>query len=195
MLHEGPVRTPAALADIQSATTAMGFDMFSDSRTGSLLRTLAASKPNGALLELGTGTGIATVWLLEGMDSRSTLLTVDNDDQVVAVAQKHLGDDPRVIFTVLDGGEYLQQLSARGLTFDLVFADTWPGKYTHLEETLELLRVGGIYIVDDMLPQSNWPDDHPPKVRRLIERLTTRSDLHVTRLNWSTGIIIAAKVT
>jgi len=183
------------LADIQSATTAMGFDMFSDSRTGSLLRTLAASKPNGALLELGTGTGIATVWLLEGMDSRSTLLTVDNDDQVVAVAQKHLGDDPRVIFTVLDGGEYLQQLSARGLTFDLVFADTWPGKYTHLEETLELLRVGGIYIVDDMLPQSNWPDDHPPKVRRLIERLTTRSDLHVTRLNWSTGIIIAAKVT
>jgi len=44
-----------------------------------MLRTLAASKPGGRFLELGTGTGIATAWLLEGMDERSTLISIDND--------------------------------------------------------------------------------------------------------------------
>jgi hypothetical protein len=53
---------------------------------------------------------------------------------------------------------------------------------------------GGMYIVDDKLPQPNWPDDHPPKVARLIDSLTSRTDLLVTMLDWSTGIIIATKL-
>jgi hypothetical protein len=39
--------------------------------TGLFLRTLAASKPAGRFLELGTGTGVATAWLLDGMDHAS----------------------------------------------------------------------------------------------------------------------------
>jgi predicted O-methyltransferase YrrM len=33
-----------------------------------MLRMLAASKPGGRFLELGTGTGIATAWLLKKID-------------------------------------------------------------------------------------------------------------------------------
>jgi predicted O-methyltransferase YrrM len=36
----------------------VGFTMASDAWTGALLRTLAAAKPGGSLLELGTGTGL-----------------------------------------------------------------------------------------------------------------------------------------
>jgi len=36
----------------------LGFTMGSEPRTGALLRTLAASKPGGRFLELGTGTGV-----------------------------------------------------------------------------------------------------------------------------------------
>ena len=49
---------PEALSKIRRATEAAGFRMASDGLTGSLLRSLAASKPKGALLELGTGTGM-----------------------------------------------------------------------------------------------------------------------------------------
>lgn len=170
-----------------------GFTMASDIPTGALLRTLAASKPAGAFLELGTGTGLATAWLLDGMDDRSTLLSMDNDEGVVSVARRHLGHDPRLTLMVQDGSAFLAALALEGRRFDFVFADTWPGKYTDLDEALSLVKVGGLYVIDDMLPQPNWPEDHPPKVAALVRRLGAHPDFQVTALNWSTGLMIAAR--
>jgi predicted O-methyltransferase YrrM len=185
---------PSSLAEIDRETKAVGFTMASDAWTGALLRTLAATKPGGSLLELGTGTGLATAWLLDGMDAESRLLSVDNDESVVSIARHNLAADRRVTFAVADGGAYLATLVAEHRGFDLVFADSWPGKYTHLDEALALVKPGGLYVVDDMLPQPNWPADHPANVARLIEVLAARPDLHMSTLNWSTGIIVAAKV-
>jgi predicted O-methyltransferase YrrM len=64
----------------------------------------------------------------------------------------------------------MQTLTAEGRLFDLVFADTWPGKYTNLTEALGLVAVGGLYVIDDMLPQPNWPEGHPAKVTTLVDR-------------------------
>ena len=169
----------------------MGFKMASDYQTGSLLRSLVSTKPAGNILELETGTGLSTCWLLEGMDSNSTLMTVDNDPRVVEVAKKHLSDDTRVGFHVADGSKILKEL--KGRRFDLIFADTWPGKYWDLDGAIDLLERGGIYIIDDMLPQPNWPSDHPPKVEKLIHELESRDDLFITKLNWSTGIIVVTR--
>src|ERR1043165_7759229 len=130
------VQPPAALAGIEARTHAIGFDMASEPRTGALLRALAASKPGGILLELGTGTGVATAWLLAGMDAHSRLIPAEQDQEPAALAQAHLGEDPRVTFYVEDAGAVLGRLA--GERFDLIFADSWAGKYTHLEETLGL---------------------------------------------------------
>jgi hypothetical protein len=62
---------PTALEAILRETANVGFSMPSEPQTGSFLRTLAASKPAGRFLELGTGTGVATAWLLAGMDHAS----------------------------------------------------------------------------------------------------------------------------
>jgi predicted O-methyltransferase YrrM len=70
---------PHALAAIQSDTDEIGFQLASERKTGSLLRVLAASKPGGRFLELGTGTGVGTAWLLAGMDRGSRLVSVDTD--------------------------------------------------------------------------------------------------------------------
>jgi predicted O-methyltransferase YrrM len=185
---------PAALAAIERETQAIGFTMASDLWTGSLLRTLAATRPRGSFLEMGTGTGLATAWLLDGMDAASSLLTVDNDESLVAIARRHLGGDRRVTFAVEDGAARLDALRGEGRAFDLVFADTWAGKYTHLEDALALVKIGGLYVVDDMRPQPNWPADHPAKVAQLIETLASRRDLRTTMLDWSTGIIVAARI-
>ena len=99
--------------------------MVSEPLVGALLRTLAVSKPSGRFLELGTGTGVSTAWILSGMDLQSTLLTVDNDAELVAIAQEQLGKDSRVEFHVEDGGAFIEKLSNSKKLFDMVFADTW----------------------------------------------------------------------
>ena len=155
------------------------------------MRVLAASKPGGRLLELGTGTGVGTAWLLAGMDSASRLDSVDNNADVVAVARRHLGRDPRVTFHIADGAEFLAQ--APPGQFDVVYADAWPGKFSHLDEALSLLRVGGIYLVDDLLPQSNWPADHAPKVPVLIKNIEDRPGFAVVKLAWASGLLILVR--
>jgi predicted O-methyltransferase YrrM len=80
------------------------------------------------------------------------------------------------------------------MRFDLIFADAMPGKYHDLEHALALLKIGGLYVIDDMLPQPNWPDNHAPRVAALIETLESRRDLRLAKLRWSTGIVLAARI-
>jgi len=191
MIDTDNVQFPKVVKEIERKTRAIDFAMASDILTGSLLRTLATTKPSGNFLELGTGTGLSTTWILAGMDYSSRLITVDNNEKVVSIARQCLGDDPRVTFHVADGAAFIESLA--GQAFDFIFADTWPGKFHHLEETLQLLKVGGLYIIDDMLPQSSWPEDHAPKVPKLISTLEQRRDLNITKMNWSTGLVVAVK--
>lgn len=183
---------PPVLERIQADTEAMGFLMGSGLQVGALLCTLAAAKPGASVLELGTGTGLATAWLLAGMDAAARMVSVENDATVAAVAQRHLADDRRVHFVIADAGAFL--VTAAPQSVDLIFADTWAGKYTHLEETLRLLRLGGLYVIDDMLPQPNWPEGHAVKVAKLIDELAQRTDLVLTKLSWASGVIVATKI-
>ncbi|MGC1218258.1 MAG: class I SAM-dependent methyltransferase [Phormidesmis sp.] len=185
------LRRPSRIDAILRSTRDAGFSMASEPLACSILRTLAASKLGGRLLEIGSGTGLSTAWLLDGMDDSSTLLTVDNDPHVLSILNNHLGHDSRLTVACRDGDDFLRSLS--GKSFDLVFADTWSGKYQMLDEALNLVAPGGIYVVDDMLPQSNWPDGHAVKVEALIANLESRTGFHVTKLSWASGIIIATK--
>ncbi len=182
---------PSAYRRIDEATKLSGFTMSSDLLTCSLLRTLAASKPAGKFLELGTGTGLSTSWILDGMDSYSTLTSIDNDPSFLEIARSLLSKDKRLSLVCSDGGEWV--VKNRDEKYDYIFADTWHGKYLLLDEVLSMLNKGGIYIIDDMLPQPNWPDGHHEKALNLVNVLEKRTDLMLTKQVWSTGIIVAVK--
>jgi predicted O-methyltransferase YrrM len=182
---------PSAYGSIKKATEALGFLQMSEISTCSLLKTLAASKPTGEFLELGTGTGLATAWILDGMDEESTLISLDNDETLLNVAKENLGIDRRLKLICTDGNEWIKNNAK--MKFSFIFADTWPGKYMMLEETLGMLAPGGFYIIDDMLPQSNWPDGHAEKVANLLSILDNREDLAVTKMGWASGIVLVVK--
>ena len=182
---------PTALPAILDRTEALAFPMPSEPRTGAMLRVLAASKPGGRLLELGTGTGLCTAWLLDGMDQAARLTSVDVDPDVQAVAREYLGSDSRVEIVTADAAEFLRR--QEGETFDLIFADAMLGKYELLDEALALLRPGGLYVIDDMLPQENWPENHAPRVPRLIADLAGRTDFRIVSLAWSSGLVVVAR--
>ena len=183
---------PDAYYTIDAATKASGFTMASDIYTCSLLKTLAASKPGGRFLELGTGTGLSTSWILAGMDANATLVSIDNEAGFLDIAREHLGADPRLTLVHTDGEDWVQ--GHRNEKYDYIFADTWHGKYLLLDEVLDMLNPGAFYIIDDMLPQPNWPDGHDQKALRLIDDLDRRTDLSVTKQIWATGIILAVRV-
>jgi predicted O-methyltransferase YrrM len=182
---------PKKYQSILQATEALDFKMSSDVHTCSLLRTLAVSKPSARFLELGTGTGLSTSWILDGMSADSTLTSIDNDSKCMEVATRFLGDDPRLDLVTADGEAWV--LSNMHRKFDYIFADTWHGKYLLLDEVLAMLKTGGLYIIDDMIPQPNWPDGHHQKVTNLLTYLDTRDDLVLTRQIWATGIVIVVK--
>lgn len=184
---------PPRLSNILSQTSEVQFNMASEPRVGSLLRTLAASKPGGNLLELGTGTGVATAWLLEGMDAAATLTSVDTDPAVQQIARVILGADRRLTLVTSDGLAWLR--TQPPASFDLVFADAMPGKYEGLDEALAAVKPGGFYVIDDMLPQPNWPDGHAAKVPVLIDRLAARSDFRIVPLVWASGVVVAVRTS
>jgi predicted O-methyltransferase YrrM len=191
MIEEVIQTRPSAYDSIKKATEALGFLQMSEISTCTLLKTLAASKPGSKFLELGTGTGLATAWILDGMDEDSTLMSLDNDETLLSIAKENLGVDKRLTLMCTDGGEWIKKNSRQKFSF--IFADTWPGKYTHLDETLDMLEQGGLYIIDDMLPQANWPDGHADKVANLLSTLDNREDLTLTKMGWASGIVIVVK--
>ena len=170
-MDDTPARTPLALGNIMTDSAALGFAMSCDARTGSLLATLAACKPGGRLLELGTGTGAGSAWLLDGMSWDATLTTVEIDPALQGVARLHLGGDPRVRFEIDDAHTWL--CSYDGEPFDLVFVDCRPGTFHGLVTLVGLLRVGGLYVTDDL-----------PEVARL----------RAVTMAWSSGLVVGARI-
>ena len=156
-MQEQITNIPSQYEAITALSRQLDFNMASDIYTGSLLKTLVASKPGGRILELGTGSGLATSWIVSGLDKDAVLITVENNAMLLSVAQKNL-NDARIDFVLEDGYKWLKEY--RGEKFDLIFADAMPGKYDLFEEAFSLLKTGGFYIIDDMLPQPNWPEGH-----------------------------------
>jgi predicted O-methyltransferase YrrM len=192
MLYRDIQNKPKIHSKIEAKSAEIGFSMPSDLYIGALLKTLIASKPAGNFLELGTGIGLSLSWMVDGMDDNATLTSVDNDPKLIQIADDFFGDDERVNLILEDGGKWIENYD--GPQFDLIFADAWPGKYSHLDEVFSLLKVGGIYIIDDMSEQPNWPEGHAEKATLLIEILEKRTDFHLVKMNWSTGVILMTKI-
>ncbi|MBT2163031.1 O-methyltransferase [Zobellia barbeyronii] len=182
---------PKIHQQIEQKSAEIGFTMPSDVYIGTLLKTLMASKPKGKFLELGTGIGLSLSWMVDGMDAESELISVDNDPKLIAIVKDYFESDKRVKLFCEDGSEWIKNYS--GEKFDLIFADAWPGKYSEIDEVLDFVKVGGFYVIDDMTAQPNWPEGHEDNVTRLVAYLEKRSDFTLTKLNWSTGLIIAVK--
>ncbi len=191
MTDEITQNIPQTYFEIDKATKDCGFTMSSEIKTCSLLRTLAASKPSSKFLELGTGTGLSTAWILDGMDKDSTIVSFDNDESLLKIAHTFLGNDCRLNLVKSDGEDWVK--ANVGHKFDYIFADTWHGKYLLLDEVLAMLNKGGFYIIDDMLPQPNWPDGHHQKATDLVQYLEKREDLLLVKQEWASGIIVAVK--
>lgn len=88
----------------------------------------------------------------------------------------------------MDGAAFLTE--AMPATYVLIYTDTWPGEFSHLDATLASLRPGALHVIDDLLPQPTWPEVQAAKVPALIESIEARKGLATVRLAWSSGLMI-----
>ncbi len=124
---------------------------------GAALRLLAAALAARSVVEIGTGTGVSGLWLLDGMPSDGILTTIDVEPEHQRAAKEAFteagipGNRTRVI-----GGRALDVLPR--LTdgaYDLVFCDAAKLEYEeYLDQALRLLRPGGAVAFDNAL----WKD-------------------------------------
>ena len=183
------VAIPPLAAKAQRVADRAEFRQSSTSETGALLRALAASKPGGLLLEVGSGTGVGAGWLLDGMDSASRLVSLERHPTMANVAKTLLADDDRVTVINADAVDWLE--SYDGPPFDLAFVDTTVIKFHRRDLLLRHLADGALFIADDLLPQEKWAQDHWPRVERFRREILQEPTLFPALVDWASGLVVA----
>jgi demethylmenaquinone methyltransferase/2-methoxy-6-polyprenyl-1,4-benzoquinol methylase len=180
---------PDVVADAARLAERNGFYLSVSPLVGRFLAVLAATvPPNGRILELGTGAGVGTAWLLSGLGDRT-------DVEVVTVELQRVKTLPRWPGWVRAvEGDAVALLPTLG-TFDLVFADATGGKWEGVELTIAALAPRGMLVFDDMLPQTWWSDTHRERTKAAADAVTSHPHLVSVDLPVPGGVLFAVRHT
>jgi predicted O-methyltransferase YrrM len=157
---ESYVAEDYVLADARARSTEIGVDPV-DTGTGAALRLLTAAAGARAVVEVGTGVGVSSVWLLRGMRPDGVLTTIDLEPEhqrQARLAFREGGFTPSR--TRLIAGRALDVLPrlADG-AYDMVFVDGDRAEYPqYVAEAYRLLRPGGVVAVAGALGGGRVPD-------------------------------------
>jgi predicted O-methyltransferase YrrM len=167
--------------------------------TGGLLETLAAATQAKRAVEVGTAIGVSTLHLSRG-GAHVTSFEVDPERH--AAAREYLrrgGFEPDL--RLQDATEGLAALEPG--SFDLAFIDGPKAGYeTHLEQAVQLLRPGGLLLVDNVLmgggaatgePTNQWGADSVALIRAFNEGISRRGDLRATFLAVGDGVAMGVR--
>lgn len=179
------------LTALQRATD-FGFTLSSELGVGKLLAVLSASvKRGGRILEIGTGVGVGTAWIVAGLQDRQDVevITIELDTSTADIAKQY--EWPH--FVSISMGNVLDMYSDLG-TFDLIFADAQGGKWVGLEQTISALKPGGMLLVDDMTP-AQWGSEHHEMQTQIVRKtLLSHPELISCEMPVASGIILSSKL-
>ncbi len=126
--------------------------MLSGPLQGAALKMLVALSGARRVVEVGTFTGYATLWMAEGLPPDGKIYTIEADAAHAAFAQRYFDQSPLNyrIFPLL--GRALEVLQSLEGPFDLAFIDADKGGYeAYYEELLPKMRLGGLIVADNVL--------------------------------------------
>ena len=196
--------TPELLAARHRAVTsaaAFGTPRPVEPAVGATLAVLAAGGNARSVVSIGSGGGVAGLWLLQGMRPDGVLTSLDGDPAELRAARRAFTEAgiasgrTRLIFGT--SGEVLPRLSPGA--YDLVFCDGPPLEYSaQLTGLLGLIRPGGSLVCHGLLADGGIADrsarDPQSVAWREIAR-TVREDetLACAVLPIGAGLLIATK--
>ena len=160
---------------------------------GALLRFLASTIDASNVVEIGTGTGVSGLWLLRGMNSAGVLTSIDSDAERQRAAKE-------IFSTAAIASNKIRLIAGRAIevvdkltsnAYDLMFINGDKLEYeTLFDQSLRLLRPGGILIFHNVLSDSNAADDLA--VIKVSEKIKDDSRLVSVMIPSGSGIIAAS---
>jgi predicted O-methyltransferase YrrM len=168
---------------------------------GATLAVLAAGVEARSVVSIGSGGGLAGLWLLRGMRKDGVLTALDGDPEQLRAARIAFADAgvapsrARLIFGT--PAEVLPRLSPGA--YDMVVCDGPPREYSeHLPALLDLVRVGGTLICRGLLAAGRVADrtarDPQTVAWRDVARAVREDESLLSAvLPIGTGLLVASK--
>lgn len=179
--QQAAVLAPLVEAAVELAR-ATGFELSCMPEQGELLRVLARGVGAGTIGETGTGCGVGLAWLASGAHPGARLVSVERDPDRAAGAARVFHGHPAV--QVLQG----QWADLRAFApFDLLVLDGG-GQGKGAEPPLdpaEWLRPGGVLVLDDFSPLTEWPPTFGGQVDEARLWWLDHPQLRATQINVS----------
>lgn len=171
--------------------------------TGVFLQQLAHLLSAQSVVEVGTGSGVGSLYLLRGMINSGTLTSIDDEIEHTRIAKMAFYEDEieaarfRLITNpVMD---VLSKLTDRA--YDLVILRHDPIDLTYtIDEAHRILRSGGVLVIDSFFGGGKVPDpaQRDPKTIALREAgkriKTNRDHWQSSLLPIGDGLLIATKL-
>jgi len=170
---------------------------------GAALAMIAAASGAKAVVEIGTGAGVGSIWLLRGMRPDGVLTTIDVEPEHHRAARE----------TYTEAGvpsNRVRLISGRALdvlprltdgAYDLVFCDADKQEYPgYLEQAIRLLRPGGVVAFDnalwhDRVADPTQRDEDTTAIRELGRAVREDERLTSAMLCAGDGLLVAVKTT
>lgn len=168
---------------------------------GCALRLIAAAAAARTVVEVGTGAGVGSLYLLRGMSPDGVLTTIDVEPEHHRAARETLAEEGVASNRVrLISGRALDVLPR--LTdgaYDLVFCDADKNEYgDYLAQALRLLRPGGTVAFDnalwhDRVADPTQRDESTTAIRELGRTVRDDDRLVSALLPSGDGLLVAVK--
>jgi caffeoyl-CoA O-methyltransferase len=172
--------------------------MLSGRTEGQLLRLLVKSLSARRVLEVGTFTGYSALMMASALPKDGELVTLEVDRFAERVARRYFGQSEDGGKIQLLMGPALETLSSLAPPFDLAFVDADKENYPrYYEKVVDLVRPGGLIVVDNVLWSGKVLDPRGDEEARAIHALNerVRSDPRVEHvlLTVRDGVLLVRK--
>jgi predicted O-methyltransferase YrrM len=170
---------------------------------GAYLRQLAHQIKAQSVVEVGTGSGVGSLWLLEGMLSSGTLTSIDDEMEHTSIAKIALleAEIAQTRFRLITNSvmDVMTKLTDRA--YDLVVFRHNPEDLSFaISEAHRILRSGGVFVIDNFFGGGKVPDpaQRDPKtiaLRDAGKSIKSDTDSWVTSLApIGDGLLLATKL-
>jgi predicted O-methyltransferase YrrM len=168
---------------------------------GAALRLVAAMVGARSVVEIGTGAGVGSIWLLRGMRPDGVLTTIDVEPEHHRAARETFTEAgiPTNRVRLISGRalEVLPRLTDGA--YDVVFCDGDKNEYAgYLEQAMRLLRPGGVVVFDnalwhDRVADPTQRDEATTAIRELGKAVREDERLVSAMLAAGDGLLVAVK--
>lgn len=160
---------------------------------GALLKFLASTIDASNVVEIGTGTGVSGLWLFRGMNSAGVLTSIDSDQERQRAAKEIFSDAGIATNKIrLIAGRAIEVVGKlTDNAYDLMFINGDKLEFeTLFEQSLRLLRPGGLLVFHNVLGETNTADNEA--VRIVSEKIKDDSRLVSVMIPSGSGMIAAS---